>query len=160
MYRRYFPLMMAMCMRYTRDNEKALEIINNGFLKVFKKIDTFSFKGSFEGWIRKIVFHCISDYFKKESRYLRFMVFEDADKDFPEQSLSNLYLEDILKLVDKLPEVTAHVFRLHAIEGYTHAEIATRFDISPGTSKWHLSSARKKLKELIKNSSSTQQYAS
>ena len=67
LYRQYFPKMMGMCMRYTKDRDIAMQIVNNGFLRVFKKIDQFSFKGSLEGWIRRLVYHSVSDYFKKHS---------------------------------------------------------------------------------------------
>jgi RNA polymerase sigma factor (sigma-70 family) len=150
LYRRYFNSMMRMCMRYTRNREQSLEIVNSGFLRVFKKLDTFEFKGSLEGWIRKLVYHSLCDYFnKKENKPVHFLVFEDRDTPIPQEALKNLYAEDILKMVDELPPATRNVFVLYAIEGYTHVEIAQKLDISDGTSKWHLSNARKKLREMI-----------
>jgi RNA polymerase sigma factor (sigma-70 family) len=149
LYKKYFTTMMYMCFRYTSDRDEAMMIVNNGFLRVFKKIHTYSFKGSLEGWIRRLVFHCLSDHFKKNSKYLQFMVFEERDTATQNKALPNLYLEDILSLVDRLPPATKDVFVLYAIEGYTHVEIGKQLDISEGTSKWHLSSARKKLKKLI-----------
>ena len=160
LYKRYFASMMKMCMRYASDQDEAMMIVNNGFLRVFKKIHTYSFKGSLEGWIRRLVFHSLSDYYKKQSRYLHFMVFEDRDASTSTNALSGLYLEDILKMVNHLPPATADVFRLYAIEGFPHAEIGKKLGISEGTSKWHLASARKKLKEMIRqNDLSEQQYA-
>ena len=144
--------MMRMCMRYTDDREQAMEIVNSGFLRVFKKIDTFAFKGSLEGWIRKLVYHSLSEHFKKHSRYLQFLVFEERDATLREQPDDYLLAEDILKLVDALPPATRKVFRLYAIDGFTHVEIAKMIDISIGTSKWHLAAARKKLKHLISQS--------
>ncbi|NUO02410.1 MAG: sigma-70 family RNA polymerase sigma factor, partial [Saprospiraceae bacterium] len=67
LYRRFFPAMIQMCMRYTSDRETAMEIVNAGFLRVFKKLHTFTFSGSLEGWIRRIVFHSISDHFKSRT---------------------------------------------------------------------------------------------
>lgn len=159
LYRKYFATMMHMCLRYTDDRDKAMEIVNNGFLRVFKKINTFSFKGSLEGWVRKLVYHSLSDYFKKNSKYLHFLVFEERDARVEENALEKFYAEDILKMVDTLPPATQRVFRLYAIEGYTHVEIAKEIDISVGTSKWHLSEARKKLKALIKQSDQNRFYA-
>ncbi len=159
LYKQYFAKMMGMCMRYTSDRDKAMLIVNNGFLKVFKKLDTFSFKGSLEGWIRKIVYHSLSEYFKKESKYLHFLVFEEKDTSTTQTAaLSNLYMEDILEMVTQLPPATQQVFNLYAIEGFTHVEIAKNLDISVGTSKWHLSNARQKLKEILRKSNS-RQYA-
>lgn len=158
LYRKYFATMLRMCMRYTSDREKALEIVNNGFLRVFQKLDTFAFKGSFEGWIRKLVYHSMSDYFKKDNKRLRFLDLEDRDDAVTQQALDNLYVEDIIKLVDKLPPATQKVFKMYAIEGYTHPEISKKINISVGTSKWHLNAARKKLKDLIKENYTTNRY--
>lgn len=151
MYRRYFPDMMRMCLRYTKDENTAIEIVNNGFLRVFKKIHTFSFKGSLEGWVRKLIYHSMADYFRENARYLHFLVLEDHDQAQPERSTEPFYEEDILQAVRSLPPVSQEVFRLYAIEGYSHAEIAGRLHISEGTSKWHLSTARQRLRELLKS---------
>ena len=151
--------MMSMVYRYTDDKETAMEIVNNGFLRVFKKLDTFAFKGSLEGWIRKLVYHCLSEYFKKHSKYLQFLVFEEKEKSMEEQSLSNLYVEDILKMVDTLPPATKEVFRLYAIEGFSHIEISKQVNISIGTSKWHLSNARKQLQQLLINNNNFRLHA-
>ncbi len=150
LYRKYFASMMRMILRYTQDQEVAMDILNTGFLRVFKKLDTFAFSGSLEGWIRRLVFHSLSDYFKKNSRQIHFLELEDRDAPLKEGALNNLYVEDILKLVEMLPDATKEVFYLYAIEGYTHVEIAKKINISVGTSKWHLSNARKKLKQLIR----------
>lgn len=150
LYRQYFPTMMRMAMRYSQDKDAAMMIVNNGFLRVFKKIDKFNFKGSFEGWIRRIVYHSVSDYYKKNTKYLQFLVFEERDEQTKSGALENLYAEDIMDAVCELPPATQEVFRLYAIEGYSHAEVGEMLNISSGTSKWHLSSARKQLKELLK----------
>ncbi|MFK8006604.1 MAG: RNA polymerase sigma factor [Saprospiraceae bacterium] len=158
LYREHFDTMMRMCMRYTNDKDKAMEIVNIGFLKVFQKLHTFEFKGSLQGWIRRLVFHCLSDHYRKNSKYLQFMVFEERDQSSVEKAHSNLYAEDILKMVDTLPPATQQVFRLYAIEGFTHVEISKNTGISVGTSKWHLSNARKILKKLI-DKNNLRQYA-
>ena len=158
LYRVHFDTMMRMCMRYTNDKDKAMEIVNIGFLRVFQKLHTFKFKGSLEGWIRRLVFHCLSDHYRKNSKYLQFMVFEERDQSSLEKAHSNLYAEDILKMVDTLPPATQEVFRLYAIEGFTHVEISKNVGISVGTSKWHLSNARKILKKLI-DQNNLRQYA-
>ena len=150
LYRRFFEPMMRMCMRYTKDREVALEIINSGFLKVFVKLHTFQFKGSLEGWIRRIVFHTLSDHFKKKKNSVHFLEIEERDQPLDAEVYEKLYLEDIIQLTEKLPEASRRVFIKYAIEGYTHVEIAKELNISQGTSKWHLSNARDKLKKLIK----------
>ncbi len=159
LYRRFFPAMLRMVMRYTQDRDQALEIINAGFLRVFKKLHTFSFTGSLEGWIRKLVFHSLSDYFRKNTKPVHFLDLEERDAPISAQAMQQLYLEDIMKLVELLPEATREVFILYAIEGYTHVEIGERLGISSGTSKWHLSTARKKLKQLISKHYNSNYYA-
>lgn len=158
LYRRHFPTMMRMCMRHTNgDEDRALEILNDGFLRIFKKLDTFEFKGSLEGWIRRLIFHAISDYFKSNKSYIENTVFENDT--LPLQIVAaevsdQLYYEDLLKLVDTLPPATREVFQLYAIDGFSHNEIADKLLISVGTSKWHLSTAREKLRILINNNNS------
>ncbi len=157
LYRLFFPEMLHMCRRYTRDEDTAIEIVNNGFLRVFKKIHTFAFKGSLEGWIRRLVYHSMADYYRNNSRYLHFLVFEERDEAVPERGHESFYEEDILRAVYTLPPVSQEVFRLYAIEGYSHAEIAEHLSISEGTSKWHLSTARQKLRELLNQNLSRDQ---
>ena len=141
--------MIGMCLRYTQDKNLAMEIVNTGFLRVFKKLHTFQFSGSLEGWIRKIVYHSIADHFKKKSSKIYFLEIEKGDQPKENHVLEGLYAEDILKSIDKLPAATRRVFILYAIEGYKHQEIASELGISVGTSKWHLAEARKKLKNIL-----------
>lgn len=159
LYRKYFSSMMYMCLRYTEDRDIAMQIVNNGFLRAFKKIDSYAFKGSLEGWIRKIVYHSLSDYYKKHAKYVQFLVLEEKEKAIPDTALSNMYAEDILGMVNELPPSTKQVFQLYAIEGYAHKEIAEKLGISEGTSKWHLSAARKTLKRLINKSTINRHHA-
>lgn len=148
-YRRFFPEMLRMCLRYTRDEDTAVEIVNNGLLRVFKKLHTYAFKGSLEGWVRRLVYHSMADYYRDNARYLHFLVLEERDDVVPERGHEVFYEEEILKAVSALPPVSQEVFRLYAIEGYSHAEIADNLSISEGTSKWHLSTARQKLREML-----------
>ncbi len=150
-YRQFFPVMFRMCKKYTRDEEIALEILNSGFLRVFKKLETFAFKGSLEGWVRRVVYHSIAEYYRSRSTYLQFLVIDEYEQSVPEKGLDNLMEDDILKAVRQLPPVSQEVFRLYAIEGYSHAEIAATLSISEGTSKWHLSNARQKLREKLES---------
>lgn len=149
LYRKFFPVMHRMCKRYSQKEEEVLEILNSGFLRVFTKLHTFAFKGSLEGWIRRLVFHSLADYYRKNDKKIHFMEVEDWDGPIESKSLDKLYFEDIISLVDKLPKATREVFWLYAIEGYTHVEVGKQLGISSGTSKWHLSNARKKLKVLV-----------
>ncbi|MCB9342140.1 MAG: RNA polymerase sigma factor [Saprospiraceae bacterium] len=149
LYRHFFPEMLRMIRRYARDEDTAIEIVNNGFLRVFTKIHLFEHRGSLEGWIRRLVYNSMADYYRKNERYLHFLIFEDFDHKQDATVLHDFYEEDILKAVRVLPPTSQEVFRLYAIEGYSHAEIGKTLNISEGTSKWHLSTAREKLRKLI-----------
>lgn len=151
LYRRYFPVIKSMCLRYTQDEDRLVTIMNNGFLKVFKGIKSFEGKGSFEGWIRRTAFNALSDFFRKENKYIKNTFFEVPDKGQQSEALADLFYADLLEVVEGLPETTAAVFKKYAIEGYTHKEIGQSLGFTDGTSKWHLFEARKKLKELLKN---------
>ncbi|GLR20094.1 RNA polymerase sigma factor [Portibacter lacus] len=159
LYKMYFSKMIAMCLRYTSDQDTAMMVVNDGFLKVFKNIQNFENRGSFEGWVRRIIFTSLSDYFRKENKYLKFMIFEEPEKKSDETILERLFYDDLILLINRLSGNTHKVFSLYAIEGFNHREIAEKLCISEGTSKWHLSEARRKLKEIIKESKATLNHA-
>ena len=144
--------MMSMCMKYTRDEDKALLILNDGFLKVFQKLGSFRSEGSLEGWIRRLIYHTMADHYKKEKSYVRFIQFDMPDEKLSQSAPADpLEMQDLIGLLDKIPERSSAVFRLFAIEGYSHEEISEMMHISTGTSKWHLSHARERLRSLILN---------
>lgn len=155
LYKRYFGKMMSMCLRYTSDRDEAMMILNDGFLKVFKYIHTFQHKGSFEGWVRRLIFNSLSDYFKKKNKQIKFLELGQTDFSGYDDALEKLYIEDISKLIEHIPKASADVFSMYAIYGFTHKEIGTQLNISEGTSKWHLSNARKFLQKLIKQNYSS-----
>jgi RNA polymerase sigma factor (sigma-70 family) len=159
LYRQHFPKMIALCLRYTDDRERAMEIVNNGFLRVFQKLYTFTFSGSLEGWIRKIVFHSVCEYFRKnENNRAAFLAIEEYAHPIDNELFIHINSDEemILRLIEKLPPASAEVFKLYGIEGYAHAEIAQKLNISEGTSKWHLSKARELLRNLYEKSKLTQ----
>ena len=152
LYKRHFHTMMAMCMKYTKDEDKALLILNDGFLKVFQKLGTFRSEGSLEGWIRRLIYHTLADFYKKENSYIKFISFELPEEKQNQAAPGDpLEFQDLISLLDKIPERSSTVFRLFAIEGYSHEEISQMMQISTGTSKWHLSHARERLRSLILN---------
>jgi len=140
-------------MRYTRNEEDAIEVLHNGFLKVFKNIGTYNnSKGSLYTWIRTIIVHTAIDFIRQREKF-----FTKTDLDhLPEPSVETDVLHrmsalELLKMVKKLPTATQAVFNLYVVDGYTHREIGTLLKISEGTSKWHLSQARKLLQQLLHN---------
>lgn len=148
LYRHFFPIMNRMVIKYTTDHDQLIDILNNGFLKVFKKIDTFQHKGSFEGWVRRLIFHSLSDYFRSKKSDIRFLLFEE-NYDLKERPNTQMYYDDLITLIRQLPEKHMKVFRLYAIDGYKHKEIGQQLGISENTSKWYLSEARKILQKKI-----------
>lgn len=149
LYRLFYGRMMFLVCRYIDHDEQAEEVLNNGFLRAFKRIGQYGFKGSFEGWLRKVMFHCVSDYVKQHSRYSENVVLVEREEYIDKDQADKLYYNQLLELVQALPDSARTVFNLAAIEGFSHREIGKMLNISEGTSKWHLSEARKQLKEKI-----------
>lgn len=150
LYDRFAPKMLGVCRQYIRDVQFAEDVMVNGFVKVFQNLESFQFKGSFEGWIRKIMVRESISYVRKK----QFVVYDDEVVETGNASStvshSLLDAEYVQKLIDKLPEGYKMVFLLYAIEGYKHNEIAEMLKISEGTSKSQLFKARKMLQENLK----------
>ena len=133
-------------------------VVNNGFLKVFQKLDTYSFSGSFEGWIHRIIYRSIADHYRSESTQIRSnTIFVEFERRADERLLDALYFDDLLGMAKELPPATYKVFLLYLVEGFKHKEIAAQLNISVGTSKWHLAEAKKALQVII--NSNTGGYA-
>ena len=147
LYRHFFPIMERMVLRHTQDEDKIIDILNDGFLRVFQKIHLFEWQGSFEGWIRRIMYHSISNYFRKKNSDLKFLLYEDYIGEQTVVENHSLYYQDLIKLVEKLPEKHMRVFHLYAIEGFSQKEIADQLKMNPNTCRWYLSEARKLLQE-------------
>ncbi len=148
-YDRFAPKMLSVCRQYIKDIQFAEDVMVNGFVKVFHGLDSFEHRGSFEGWIRKImVRECIS-YLRKR----QFVVYDDEmliAKAIPtETEGSFMEVEYLQTMIDALPEGYKMVFVLYAVEGYKHHEIAKMLEISEGTSKSQLFKARKLLQENL-----------
>lgn len=149
LYHQFYPRMMAMVRRYFPEMSLAEEILNNGFLRAFQKLHTYSFKGSFEGWLRRIVFHAVADYAAANVKYKERIILVEKDQLIHKDHASGLYYDDLMKLVQALPDATRTVFNMFVMEELPHKEIAKKLNISEGTSKWHVSEARRILKEKI-----------
>jgi len=149
LYRLFYPRMMAVVKRYISQDAQAEEVLNNGFLRAFQKMQQYTFQGSFEGWLRKIVFHAVSDYVKQNIRYSEKIVLVEKDQYVYKDHADKLYYNQLLELVQQLPAATRAVFNMYVMEGFSHKEIGRLVGISEGTSKWHLSEGRRQLKEKI-----------
>lgn len=148
-YRLFYSRMMAVVRRYIDQQEQAEEVLNNGFLRAFQKVEQYTFQGSFEGWLRKIVFHSVSDYVKQNIRYSEHIVLAEKDEYIQKDHADRLYYNQLLELVQSLPDATRTVFNMYVMEGFAHKEIGKILGISEGTSKWHLSEGRRLLKDKI-----------
>lgn len=149
LYQRFYSKMLNVCMRYASDRDEACEVLNMGFLKVFNSIGKFSNNGSLEGWIRRIVVNTAIDHIRKNTNYKRTMVNGSyVEGSVENQAMDNMLGEEILEVIQKLPPASRNVFCLHLLEGYTHKEIGEQLGISVGTSKWHLSEAKRRFREL------------
>lgn len=151
LYERYFGKMLGIAMRYTKHQEEAIEILNAAFLKVFTALDKYQDNNNLAGWIAKIVFNSAIDHVRRHTKYRKVMNFE-VERDAPvyNDSINHLQVEDLYKLIQKLPTASQTVFCLYVIDGYKHKEVAEILDITIGTSKWHLANARKELQRLIR----------
>lgn len=151
LYKIFAPKMYAICLRYSRDQDEANDILQNGFIKVFNKCELFEGKGSLEGWIRRVMVNtAIENHRKNKVKFISTddLSGHDVALSSP-SSLTNLNYKDLLELIKKLPIGYRTVFNLYAIEGYNHKEIGEMLEISEGSSKSQLSRARSWLKDRI-----------
>lgn len=151
LYRSFYGAMMNICVRYTQSEADALEVMNTGFYKVFKNIHTYrQDKAAFYTWVRTIIINtCLNFIRSKEKMMVTGEAANDAAAIQP-GIIASMQAEDILRLVRLLPPATQAVFNLYVMDGYTHKDIAAMLQISEGTSKWHLSEARKILQKQLK----------
>ncbi len=151
LYRRLSPRMYAVCLRYAGNSEEAEDILQEGFIKVFKKLDSFRGEGSFEGWVRRIFVNTAIEHFRRK-RYL--MPVTEKEENTIEGKyvsvLDDLAEKDILALVQELSPGYRTVFNMYVVEGYTHKEIADMLGISEGTSKSQLSRAKVILQDMVR----------
>ncbi len=149
--------MFAVCLRYTSDRDAATDILQEGFVKVFQSLSRFSFEGSVEGWIRRIIVNTAIDHFRKAAKLF---VVHDIEDIQIEDTAANHFLgrmasEDIIKVIQKLPAGYRAVLNLYVLEEYSHKEIAGMLGISEGTSKSQLARAKAHLKELLQKNERT-----
>ncbi|MBL4709227.1 MAG: RNA polymerase sigma factor [Flavobacteriales bacterium] len=154
LFNKYSRIMTGVCLRYADSYEEAQDIVQDGFIKVFKKIGMFSGKGSLEGWVRRIMVNTSLDYLRSIKNERFNVTIDNVSYKLKEDQKveSDLQAEDLLKMVQSLPTGYRTVFNMYAIEGFTHKEIGNALEISENTSKSQYSRARtllqKKLEEI------------
>ena len=161
LYKKFAAKMLGVCLRYAIDKPEAEDMLQNGFITVFGKINDYRGDGSFEGWVRRIMVHSAIAYYRKHHK----MIVVEMDDTIPEQSVNptaaaNLDAEDLLLIIQNLAPGYRMVFNLYAIEGYSHREIGEMMGISEGASKSQLSRARSILKaQVLKLEGRNYEYA-
>lgn len=157
-YKMFYGKMMAVCRRYTRNDDQAKDILQDGFIKVFKNIDKFNFQGSFEGWVRRIIVNTAIDFTRKaKTDYLLMndgQKIEDFENDLLDEQDEEEYespfkVADVIKGMEQLSNAYRTVFNLYVFENFSHQEIADALSISVGTSKSNLAKARANLKKIL-----------
>lgn len=148
LYSTFSPKMLSVCRQYIKDLHLAEDVMITAFMKSFTNLKNFEHKGSFEGWIRRIMINeCIS--YIRVQKKVTYIENENYIEERHNDIESKLSVEDIQFLIDKLPDGYRMVFNLYCIEGFKHQEIATMLGINEGTSKSQLSHARKMLQDNI-----------
>lgn len=147
-YQKFAPKMLGVCRQYVKDLQQAEDVMITAFMKVFTQLHYFEFKGSFEGWIRKIMVHEAISFLRvqKEVHFSEDIVSKEDSWDDINQQID---LDQIQYIIDSLPDGYRMVFNLYVVEGYKHHEIAKLLGIQEGTSKSQLSHARKMLQKLL-----------
>ncbi len=151
LYRNYYNAMMQLCLRYTKNENDATEVLNTGFLKIFLNIQRYEpAQASLYTWIRTIVINSCIDFIKQKIKSEKHYELEKATEvQIDAVVINKMEVSALLYLIRQLTPSTQAVFNLYVMEGYNHKEIAKLLNISEGTSKWHLSEARKKLQKMI-----------
>jgi len=148
LYKLMAPKLFAVCLKYSRNRADAEDNLQDGFLLIFNKIGQFQFKGSFEGWAKRVMVNSVLQKYRTEG------IFEIVSENMPEEADVEIETEDIsmdflMGIIQQLPDRYRMVFNLYVIDGYSHKEIAEMLNITDGTSKSNLARARMILKEKI-----------
>ena len=151
LYKRFAPKMYAVCLRYANNADDAQDLLQEGFIKVYRNLHRFRGEGSFEGWIRRVFVNTSIEHFRKKSAHLSSVsekeeaTIEDTDI----TALDTLAEKDIVSIIQELSPGYRTVFNLYVVEGYSHKEIGEMLGISEGTSKSQLARAKAILQKRI-----------
>ncbi|NKQ39291.1 MAG: RNA polymerase sigma factor [Methanosarcinales archaeon] len=147
-YQLFAGKLFALCLKYSKTHQEAEDNLQEAFITIFKKINQFKFKGSFEGWMKRIVINTALQTYRKKN------ILNLVEENYPDEieveiDESEISLDFLLKIIQELPERYRMVFNLYVLDGYPHKEIANLLGIAEGTSKSNLSRARLILKEKV-----------
>jgi len=152
LYKQYCSSMIVLCKSYTKNDEDAVEVLQDGFLKVFQQIDKFdASRSSLYTWMRTIMIRTAIDFLRKQNKKNIAMEWKkDYEPAIEAEALQRMSAQQVQCMLQHLSATTRAVFNLYVTEGYNHSEIGELLKISEGTSRWHLSEARKYLINLLK----------
>lgn len=150
LYLMFYNYAMSICLRYSKDREEAIEIVNDGFVKLFSNLDKYADRTSFKAWLRRIMINASIDYYRRNEKHYHNVDISYAKHEYiSEDALSKITAKEIMALIQELPPSYRMVFNLFVVEGLNHREISTKLNISIGTSKSNLAIARSKLKRRL-----------
>jgi RNA polymerase sigma-70 factor (ECF subfamily) len=147
----YAPKLLVICLRYMKEMPRAQDALQDAFVKIYAHLPSYKFEGVFEGWVKKITVNTCLDQLRKDKKLLSDISLDDVSFKIAHQdhSLEKLMADDLLRLVQSLPDGYRTVFNLFAIEGFSHQEIAKQLKISESTSKTQYLRARAYLKDRL-----------
>ena|SRR5687767_4863997 len=154
LYKSCFSYLMSICIRYTRNEDKAKEVLNIGFHRILMNLSKYKREAPFKPWARKVIINTLINEFKKEKvhheniQYVE-TYYDNSDYSAMNEAVNKIDASQIYAFIEKLPPASQQVFNLYFIDGYKHREIAEMLGITEGTSKWHLNHAREKLKVML-----------
>ena len=150
LYQRFSSKMYAVCLRYSKNSDDAQDLLQDGFVKVFKNISKFRGDGSFEGWIRRIFVNTSIEHFRRSVKNYQVTDTNEITIEDPSlTALDNLAEKDIITMIQELSPGYRQVFNMYVIEGYSHKDIGDILGISEGTSKSQLARAKGVLKKMV-----------
>ncbi|MDE5420234.1 sigma-70 family RNA polymerase sigma factor [Labilibaculum sp. DW002] len=151
LYVTFAPKMLGVCLRYSKDLAEAEDTLQDGFIKIFQNVKSYQFKGSFEGWMRRVMVNTALAKFRQEKKIqLVEEVVDIEDEEDENYAESEISIDILLKMVQELPDRYRMVFSLYVLDGYPHNEIAEVMEITVGTSKSNLARGRAILKQKVK----------
>ncbi len=154
LYKLYASKLFSLCLKYSKNYAEAEDNLQDAFVTIFKKIDQYKYKGSFEGWIKRVTINTALQCYRNVGVFD--IINEDAIEDVPvEIDDDEVSIGFLLEIIQQLPDRYRLVFNLYALDGYSHKEISAMLNISQGTSKSNLARARMILKEKIENYKAT-----
>ncbi|GAA4468892.1 sigma-70 family RNA polymerase sigma factor [Nibrella saemangeumensis] len=157
LYRQFYGYAMSICLRYTPTRDEAMEVLNDGFLKVFTRLDQFDLNQPFKPWLRRILINTALDQYRQAVQHYRQEDLSQAEQaaEPGADGFSQLAHEELIELIQLLSPAYRLVFNLYVMDGYSHEEIASQLGISVGASKSNLSRARENLKAMFLKKSQT-----